>query len=250
MNNTYRSIFSGQQIDDAVSGMQNVLTKVSIVNDFSGGTDKAASAQLAVTLNNSIINLTSPASIQTALLSINGNQMFTTAEQTKLNNLSTSFVGSYINPTTRTANLNPVNFVGTELSGLIDDGTNRGMSQISRWDYPSASWKQLRLYNVDEFIPLSVPTASAVPIYSFDITRFSFIKMLVCCADTAGLNRQIQECLVSFVGTNTYISVYGEVGNNSNLFNLTTSLSGNILTVTATTSVPATILSYKMTDMM
>ena len=246
----YNSIFSGQAIDQAVSNMQNAVTLVDIANDFNGGTTKVASAELAKTLNTNITTGLSPSNIAAIILSIPNSNIYTTAEKNKLASLSTALTGSYYDVLARTATApSPVGYVGTELSFVVHDGTNRNLAQLSRWDISSATWKMARLYNIDEFVPVIVPTASVFPLYSFNKTRFSLIKVLISCVDSAGLNRQIQEVLVSFVGTDTYISVYGEVGNSSTLFNLTTSISGNIITLSATTSTTNSVISYKMTDM-
>ena len=249
MISRYSSVFSGTQIDEAIAGMQGAVTGDIIVNDFSGGTTKVASAQLAVILNNSIIAATTSSNL-VSVLTAGGYPPITTAQYNKLNQISPAFVGSFANPTTRTAGTNTIPYVGTEISVLVDDATGRSMSQISRWDIPTSAWKLLRIYNVDEYPPVPVVTASTVPIYSFSMTQFSFIKLLVCCADSAGVNRQVQECLVTFVGTTPYVSVYGQVGSSSTLFTLSASITGTTLTVSATTSIANTVLSYKMTDMM
>ena len=246
---SYRSIYSGLQLDQAVTQIQNSIPSTSIANDFLGGTTRVASAELAKTLYTSLNAAITPASIKAILLSNANTNNYSDAEKAKLSTMSSSIMGSFATIAARTSALTPVNYVGTELSFVVDDGTGRGISQLSRWDITKNAWVIARLYNVDEFIPTTIATASAVPLYSFDVTKFSLIKVLIACASSDGTSRQIQEVLLSYVGADTYISVYGEVGNNSTLFNLTSSMSGNVVTLTATTSTVNSTIRYKMTDM-
>ena len=249
MSTQYRSIFSGLQIDQAVAKMQSSLSITDIANDFNGGVTRVASAEIAKNLYTTINNAITPTNIKAILLSIPNSNIYTDAEKARLASMTGSIVGSFKTIADRTQALNPVAYVGTELSFIVDDGTNRSISQLSRWDITKNKWTIARLYNVDEFTPVVVASASIFSLYSFDITKFSLIKVLISCVDSTGANRQIQEVLLSYVGSNTYISVYGEVGNSSTLFNLTSSISGNIITLSATTSTANSVISYKMTDM-
>jgi hypothetical protein len=249
MSTQYRSVFSGLQIDQAIAKLQSSVSVTDIANDFNGGVTRVASAEIAKTLYNTINTAITPANIKAVLLSIPNSNIYTDAEKAKLLSMTSSIMGSFKTVSDRTLNLNPISYSGTELSFVVDDGNNRGLSQLSRWDITKNKWVIARLYNVDEFTPVVVATASVFSLYSFDITKFSLIKVLISCVDSTGANRQIQEVLLSYVGSNTYISVYGEVGNTSTLFNLTSSMTGNIVTLSATTSVANSVISYKMTDM-
>lgn len=230
-NTVYRSVYTGQEIDQAISEMRSALSAQLIVNDFSGGTGRVASAELAKILNANIIANNQPANIKTQLTSIPDSHVLTDAEYSKFNFLgrATSFRGVYNNASDRdTAISNEyANYLGNELTFIQDDGSGDSLSEFSRWDIQSGSWKKVQLYNAGGTKPQVIAAAGATNLFSFRIARYAAMKCLVAVSDATGANRQIQEVLITYVGTDTYISVYNEIGNSQSLFNLTTSIDPN-----------------------
>jgi hypothetical protein len=237
----YRSVFTGQEIDEAIASMQGSLNAGLIANDFNGGVGRIASAELAKTLKNTIDANNTGVNIKTLLLSVPNTKVLTDAEHTRLNFLTstTSFRGSYPSAAVRDAALEDesASYVGGELTFLVDDGSGDELSEISRWDPGSNSWKKVQLYNAAGASPQLIAAESAVDMFTYRTVRYSALKVLIAAHNIGQTQRQVQEALLTHVGSDTYISVYNEIGNVSNLFNITSSIntSTGIVTVTVNT---------------
>ncbi len=235
----YRSVHTGPEIDQAISQMQGSLSAQLIVNDFSGGTGKVASAELAKILNNNIIANDQPAHIRSQLTSIADSHVLTDAEYTRFNYLSrsTSFRGVFVNDAARTTAISSEysGYLGNEITFLQDDGSGDNLSEFSRWDAISSSWKKIQLYNTGGTVPQTITTASANNFLSFRFVRYNTMKVLVSASTLDGTQRHVQEATLTYVNGDVYISVYGETGNNTNLMTLTTSVdSSNVYIVVNT----------------
>jgi hypothetical protein len=242
----YRSVFTGAEIDQAISEMRGALSAQLISNDFTGGTGKIASAELAKILNNNIIANNQPANIRSQLTSIPDSHVLTDAEYSKFNYLggTSSFRGVFTNAANRDTTIGPeyAHYLGNEVSFLADDGSGDNLSEFSRWDVPTSTWKKVQLYNAGGTPPQVIATASATNLFYFRKARYTAMKCLVAVCDAAGANRQIQEVLITFVVNDTYISVYNEIGNSQTLFNLTTAIdANNVYVVVNTTAANLTV---------
>lgn len=249
----YRSVFTGQEIDQAISEMQGALSAQLIVNDFSGGTGKVASAELAKILNNNIIANNQPANIRAQLVSIPDSHVLTDAEYSKFNYLgsSTTFRGVYANAAARDTAINSeyAHYLGNEVSFIADDGSGDSLSEFSRWDIPTSSWKKIQLYNAGGTPQQTIPAATATNLFSFRKARYTAMKCLVAVCDAAGANRQIQEVLITYVVNDAYISVYNEIGNSQTLFSLTTAIDANNVYVVVNTTAANLKVSGKILAM-
>lgn len=80
--NKYRSVFTGTQIDNILSDVQNKIDKTVIINDFSGGADFVASAETVKTLNTSVNQIQDPAYLKSLINSSHKSGSTTTLSQT------------------------------------------------------------------------------------------------------------------------------------------------------------------------
>ena len=232
----YRSVFTGQEIDQAVAAMRDSLKINLISNDFTGGTGKIASAELAKILRTDLDAVNTGANIKAKLLSIPDAKVLTDVQYARVAALggTPSFRGVYTNPTTRDAALTAevATYTGNEIAFLADDGFGDGISEFSRWDQGSASWKKVVLDSGQGTYPQVIAAASNVNLFSFRANRYSAMKCLVVVSNANGTQKQVLEGLITHIGKDTYISVHNEVGNVSNLFNLSSQYvySSNLLT--------------------
>lgn len=239
-NQVYRSVYTGQEIDQAIADMRGAVSAALIVNDFSGGTGKIASAELAKTLHDMIVANDDPNHIKSQLTSIPDSHLLTDAEYTKFNFLgrSTAFRGVFADAATRQTAIQGeyAGYLGNEISFIQNDGSGDNLNEFSRWDITSGSWKKVQLYNAGGLPPQVVAAASATNYLSFRFARYNTMKCLVSVSNAAGNQRQIQEAILTYIAGDVYISVYNEVGNVSNLFTLSTAVdSTNVYLVVNTT---------------
>lgn len=251
----YISVFTGAEIDQAISEMRGALSASLIVNDFTtGGAGKIASAELAKILKQQVDANNLPANIKAQLLSVPNTKVLTDAEYARLNYLTstTAFRGGFTNAASRAAALTSeyVGYTGNEVTFLVDDGSGDSLSEFSRWDIPSSSWKKIKLYNEGGTTPQVVATASTITLLTFRKDRYNTMKALVSVQNSGATSRQVQEVLITFIGADTYISVYNEVGNATNLFTLGSSISGDFVNLTVTTLSANLTVTGKMIAML
>jgi len=249
----YISIYTGAEIDQAITEMRGALSASNIVNDFSGGTTKVASAELAKILKGMIDTNNQPSNIKTQLLSVPDTHVLTDAEYAALGHLgrATSFRGSYNNAAARDTALTSeyVSYVGNEVTFIYDDGSGDSLSEFSRWNPNTLRWEKIQLYNAAGTPPQTIATASAYTLFSYRQARYNTMKALVSVSSADGTQRQIQEALITYVGTDTYISVYNEVGNASNLFNLTTSIASGYVNLIVNTTAANLVVTGRIIAM-
>lgn len=227
-NQVYRSVYTGQEIDQAITEMRGALSASLIVNDFSGGTGKIASAELAKILNANIIANNQPANIKTQLTSIPDSHLLTDAEYSRFNYLtrSSAFRGGFASAAARDTAISSeyTGYQGNEVSFIQDDGSGDNLSEFSRWDMSTKTWKKIVLYNSGGTTPSTIATAGATNLFSFRYARYNTMKCFVSVSSADGTQRQVQEAILTYVAGSVYISVYNEVGNSQSLFTITTAL--------------------------
>lgn len=236
----YRSVYTGAEIDQAIADMQGALSAQLIVNDFSGGTGKVASAELAKILNNNIIANDQPEHIKSQLTSIADSHLLTDAEYSKFSFLerSSAFRGGFANAAARDTAISSeyAGYLGNEISFLQDDGSGDNLSEFSRWDSVAGAWRKIQLYNTGGSVPTTIATAGANNFLSFRFARYNTMKAMVQASTLDGTQRQVQEAVLTYVHGDVYISVYNELGNNTGLFSLSTAVdSTNVYLVLTTT---------------
>lgn len=241
----YRSSFTGSQIDRLLSSISSKLDASVIKNDFTGGANLVASAELAKQLNFQIERVLDPNYFQELFLSIPNSNLFTNADKSKLDAVdNTTYKGVFTNPTDRSTNLTTTGFVGKEVTFLLDDGS--GLQSWDYWDTISGSWKKAKLISSDELANQTFPTVGTGTLATYLKTEKRIGKFVV----YAYKNTDFQgyEFLVGTNGTDTFITAYGEIGNAS-LFDVDATISGNTINVRVTTLTSAvTIAGRRLTN--
>lgn len=247
-NTKYRSIFTGQEIDEAIASLKAAGNNQAIIlaNDFSGGATKAASADLAKNLNDRVAVFENTTSLYNIIAGLPNFRVYTDSEHNQLVAVSSVIKGSFLNPASRTASsIDATNFSGTEVTFLMDDGSGDGLSEVSRWDTVSKTWRKMKFQYDGNFSNTQVQFAGATTMFSFDKTKYNTMKCIVSAVDFSQTQRHIQEVLLTFIGSDTYISVYGEVGN-ATLFALTSSMVNNNVNLIVTTNTNNVTISGKV----
>lgn len=243
MNTTYRSVYSGQEIDEAIAAMK-ASNGLIISNDFLGGATKAASAELAKILNDRLDDFEDPDTLRVIIDQIPDSNIFTDAHKFKLEGTNGQFKGVF--PTIETRNnataVDSIQYTGNEITLVLDNGL--GASEFHRWDFLNAIWKRIKIFGLGEFDTVSMPVAGTIPTFQFSSTRFHTMKCLVSVNTPNNLQRQTQEILVSIIGGNTYISIYGDVGNAS-LFTASSEVVNDVVSLLITTTIPNLTVSGK-----
>lgn len=252
----YRSVYTGQEIDQAIADMQGALSAQLIVNDFSGGTGKIASAELAKILNNNIIANNQPAQLKSQITSIPDSHLLTDAEYSSLKyatgtGRTSAFRGVFANAAARDTAISTeyAGYHGNEISFLQDDGSGDNLNEFSRWDTSSNTWKKVQLYNTGGTVPVVIAAASSTNFLSFRFARYNTMKVLVSARSADGTQGQVQEAILSYIHGDVYISVYSEVGNSSTLFNLTTAVDSTNVYVVLNTTAPNLTVTGKVMAM-
>lgn len=228
----YRSSFTGSEVDRLLASISNKLDSSVIKNDFTGGADLVASAELAKLLNDQMERVLDPNYFRDLFLSIPDSNLFTDADKAKLAAVDNStYKGVFTNPADRSTNLPTTGFVGKEVTFLLDDGT--GLQSWDYWDTVTSSWKKAKLVSVDELANQTFPTVGTGILAQFDKTEKRMGKFVVYATRTGG-DFQGFEFLIGTNLTDTYISAYGEIGN-AVLFDVDATVSGNTINVRVTT---------------
>jgi hypothetical protein len=236
---TYKSVFSGKDIDEAIANMRGALYEALISNDFLGGIGKLASAELAKILKARIDLIEDPAHLSLLLQNIVGYNNFTDDNKTKLNYINTKFRGVFPDSNTRDlAMLSELSaYTGNEITLILNDSTNKGISYFAKWDAGFGIWVRISTSGLTNPYPTTVVAlaGNVDGIISFDKTLYSAMKCIISVRNSIASVRQIQEVMITSIGADTYISVYGEVGNSSILFTPYTSIAGNLVKLSITT---------------
>lgn len=237
----YVSLFTGKDIDEILNSVKTKLDSSSIANDFDGGTNRIASAEIAKDLYFEVTNFKDPNYLKNLFLNIPGIAIFTTAEKAKLDTLSTKIVGSFTDYQDRDETVITTTYKGGEISFVKDDGN--GYNEIALWDIATNTWKKMKLYDFGEVTPATVDVASTVTVTSFDYTEFVTAKVMITAIQ--GSSVQTQEVIITATSTSEYMVTYAEVGNANNLYTLSTNRVGNIINIIATTANANTVIRAK-----
>lgn len=173
----YKSVFDGVTIEELLNSIKTKIDISYIVNNFNGGTELIASAELAKILYNKLDQFNDPNYIQQLFLTIPNSTIFTPQMLEQLNRLGSTFVGSYANPEDRNISVATTNFKGGEITFLLNDGN--GQQELSYWDAIDLKWKK-SIWTPSPIIPQkSVPTAGNTVVYSISDTTKTYGKYVV-----------------------------------------------------------------------
>lgn len=225
----FRSKYTGAQIDDLLTSISNKIDSSYIVNDFSGGANLIASAELAKILYLQNQRLGDPNYIKTLILSIPGAAIYTTADADKLNRLAGAFQGSFANAAARNLAVNPGAFKGGELTFLINDGN--GQQELSFWNATTLAWTKSQFIPNANTTPVTYTTAGDNIVFTLDTTKYEAAKYMIKAKN--GPDILVFEMLACFAGTETYWTSQGYIGSNFNIAKITScSLTSTTLRIT------------------
>jgi len=236
----YRSRFTGAEIDTLLASISNKIDATIIVNDWSGGTSKVASAELAKILYADMQSFKDPNYLLNLIQTIPDFNIFTTAEKTKLESMSAEFKGTFSTKTDRDNNLTTTSYVGGETCIVLNVGS--GLGEIETWDYSTSSWATVELYDVGNIATISM-ASTTTQVYTIDTDLYSTVKLLISAQKViAGTNNiQTIEITANSNGTDVWYSTSSNLGNNSSLVNVVVSYSYPSIVISVTGSTGTTI---------
>ncbi len=170
----YRSRYTGVQIDNLLASISNKLDKSHISNDFNGGTEIVASAELAKILYLDLNKFNDPNYITQLILSIPNALIFTKEDKDKIDRLGGFFQGSFKDAATRNASVSTVGFKGGELTFLMGNSDNH--QQLDYWDAATLSWKMSLFEKQAEDTTTSHTTSATKVIITIPKTQYRTAK--------------------------------------------------------------------------
>lgn len=218
----FRSKFTGQEIDQILASVKTKIDSSIISNDFNGGTDKVASAELAKILHDSLHAFSDPNYITQLILSVSGSNLYTDAEKRKLASLNADFKGVFLTKTDRDNNLNTADYDGGEMCVIRNVGN--GLGEIEVWDSVVGAWVRQELYDTGIINALTILLTPSV-VVNFDTTKYTTMELSITAKQTiyGTVNIQVIKMIVCSDGSNVYWSTVGNVGNNNSLITVTAS---------------------------
>lgn len=241
----YKASYTGAEIDRLLASIDSKLDSSAIRNDFLGGTDRVASAELAKTLHTQFQQVLDPNFFRDLIAEIPDNNLFTDLDKAKLDSVDNStYKGVFLNAADRTSKLSTSGFVGKEVTFLLNDGD--GLQSWDYWDTASGAWRKAKLVSTDEIANQTFPTVATGVIASYNRTERRVGKFVVYGTKTTEF--QSFEFLVGTNGVDTYLVAYGEIGN-AQLFGVDATLTGNTINVRVTTlTTGVTIAARRLTN--
>lgn len=243
----YRSKYTGPQIDEFLAGVQHKIDKSIITTDIEEGSpDRVPAASITKNLHERVLLLNDPNYFLQLFLSIPDNNTFTDAYKLKLDNLNTQFKGVFNNDTDRADNLDTSNFLGGELTLVLNDGS--GFQRYDFWDNLTAGWKSAKFIKDGSTDPVFVPFAATIRFSAIDITKFSSCKYLI--TVEVGTAIKTVEVLACSNGLDSFTSISNQVGTTietwNDLMEISSSLEGTELILNVTTKISDTVVSGKL----
>lgn len=221
----YRSRYTGRQIDELLGSIQGKIDTTYIVNDWSGGVDLVASAELAKQLYERLEKFKDPNYVKELYLTIPDADIFTVQDRARLDRTIGFFLGSFPNAAERNLAINTIGFKGGEITFLMDDG--EGLQELSYWDTNTLSWRKSKWTREMGGGNETPSTGPDTGIITIDRNKFSTGKYLV--KAEQGLLVKAIELLVVSAGDNSWWTSYAPIGN-------LTGFSIKGITMTATTA--------------
>ncbi len=244
-NMKYRSRFTGKEIDQLLASIDNKIDLSYISNDWNGGTQLVASAELAKTLYQGLQLFQDPNYIEELITSIPGSLVYTEADRDKLDRLAGFFQGSYANPGTRNAAVNTVGFKGGELTFLIDDDTSSGVQELSYWDNVGLRWRKAKFVPDQSSPSANYTSGGTVVTITMDVTKYSAGKYLLKAESATQI--RVSEILLAHKGGNTFWTSYGEIGDGVGLASIqNASIVGDQVRINVLVSPNVTIRFFRL----
>lgn len=231
MSPIYKISYTAQEFEQLLGSIDSKLTQDDVSNDFDGGADRLASAELVRILNDKFNSLSDEDVFKALYLNIANAEIYTTEEKEKLQTQDLSaFKGVFSNASLRNAALVTTAYTGKEITFLLDNGL--GQQTWDYWDNIEHVWKQSKVVASGSVDLLVVPSIGTVTYTTLDKTKFQTCKMTIQATKTT--QYQGLEILIGTNGADSYSVSYAEIGN-ATLMDITTLVNGDFVEVKVTT---------------
>lgn len=226
--------YTAAEIENLLGSVASKLdgTNVATSLDETAPEKTLPSIGLVRAVNEKFDSLSDPDVFEGLFRNIPNADIFTQVDREKFEaqNLS-SFKGVFANAALRASALNTVDFAGGEITFLIDNGV--GLQSWDYWDKTSGVWKTGRLVSGGSIGTLEVPTQGTVVYTALDTTKFKTAAIMLS-ATKAGGQYHALTTLIGTNGTDSYYTVYGDLGN-TDLVTVATAMNGTSLEFRVTT---------------
>lgn len=247
----YRSIYTGQQIDELLTAIKFKVSSNAISNMFSDVGDplnkeKISSAELCNILNERMSNIENPEFLKTIIDRIDDSNIFTDAHKDKLEGLSDKFKGVYTSKPVRDSEINTNTFIGGELCLLLNDGG--GAQVFQYWDANTNHWKTANTVHTNVSGSVTLPTIGTVTFHTIDKSVYSTCELTV--VGTKASSIHTSKILVTAIGSEIISCKYADLWNTNPLYTTNITASGNeIVLGVDTLTAGVTVRAKKMYEM-
>lgn len=247
----YRSIYTGQQIDELLTAIKFKVSSNAISNAFSDVGDplnkeKISSAELCNILNERMANIENPEFLKTIIDRINDSNIFTDADKDKLDGLSVKFKGVYVNTPTRDSEISTNTFTGGELCLLLNDG--EGAQAFQYWDANNNKWKTANTVRTNVSGDVTLPTIGTITFHTIDKSIYNTCELTVVGSKASSVHTS--KILVTVAGNEIISCKYADLWNTSQLYTTNITISGNeIVLGVDTLTAGVTVRAKKLYEM-
>lgn len=247
----YRSIYTGQQIDELLTAIKFKVSSDAISNAFSDVGDplnkeKISSAELCNILNERIANIENPEFLKTIISKINDSNIFTDAYRNKLDGLSDKFKGVYANIPARDSEISTSTFTGGELCLLLND--DEGAQSFQYWDANTNKWETFNTVRTNVSGNVTLPTIGTITFHTMDKSIYRACEITVVGVKTSSVHTS--KILVTVAGNEIISCKYADLWNTNPLYTTNITMSGNeIVLGVDTLAAGVTVRAKKLYEM-
>lgn len=213
MKPRYTSRYSGTEIDEILASVAGKISFDDIAPSCEGGFDKVASAESVRTLCVWKTQFDDPQFIEQLFLTINRSVIFTTDHLAILERLDRGYQGSFSDYIERQENVLTTDFVGGEISLILDNGA--GLQSLEYWDAVTRTWKPAQWNGSLKGPDQNESSGGLKLVLKFNRFQANCVKFLI----RSETNSDICVCEFTGVvkGSNTFWNVQGQIGTNPEL---------------------------------
>ena len=247
----YRSIYTGQQIDELLTAIKFKVSTNAISNTFSDVGDplnqeKISSAELCNILNERMANIENPEFLKTLIDKIDDSNIFTDAYKDKLEGFSDKFKGVYVSKPVRDSEIITDTFTGGELCLLLNDG--EGAQAFQYWDANTNKWKTVNTVHTNVSGDVTLPTIGTVTFHTIDKSIYTTCEITVVGTKTSSVHTS--KILVTAIGSEIISCKYADLWNTNPLYTTNITASGNeIVLGVDTLTAGVTVRAKKLYEM-
>lgn len=247
---TFRSAFTGQEIDEILTSIRFKIDSTSISNEFETpgnavNEKKIASAELANILNKKITDFSNPEFLKEILEQIDDFNIYTDADKQKLTDLNTQFKGTYGTVASRNVALSdPTKLINGDLTLILDDGT--GLQAFQYWDISTQKWVTAKLIRLGDTASVTVDAPAIINFTGIDIQKYKTVKFIM--TVNSGNDIHTKEVLMTYSylnGGEVYCVTHSDMVSGVPLFNVGSAIAGVTLNLVIETLVDNCTISAK-----